>query len=119
MKTFFYVIILAFVIFILLALGPIDTSKSNCIKVSGVVENTFEGGIKDLVFELKDDTISYYINRGLENGFILSQTKKEFIGKNVTLYYAKNWTPLAPFGTTSKHAVQVAINDTVIYSEWK
>ena len=119
MKTFFYVLILAFMIFISLALLPVDTSKSNCIKVSGVIENTSEGGVKDLVFKLKNDSTSYYINRGLENGFTLSQTKKEFISKNATLYYAKNWTPLAPFGTTSKHAVQVTINDTIIYSEWK
>ena len=85
--------------FFALALIPINTAKENSVEVSGTIKSLSEGGAKDLVFELDNDKTTYYINRGLENGFELDKSKTDFIGKKVTLTYAKSWTLLAPFGT--------------------
>ena len=114
-----YLFLLLLVVFLVLVLRPIDTSKVNSEIVIGTVTTVSKGGANDLVFELKNDNISYYINRGLENGFTLSQAKKEFIGKKVVLNYAKNWTPLAPFGTSSKHITYLTIDGKIKYTEWK
>ncbi len=102
-----------------LAFKPIDTSIENSVVVKGIVKNVNEGGVKDVVFELENDVISYYINRGLENGFTLTKLNKALIGKEVTIYYAKNWTPLAPFGTTSKPLTQIKLQDSIVYSEFE
>ena len=75
--------------------------------------------MNDLVFELQNDKTTYYINRGLENGFDLEHSRKKYSGKKVILSYAKSWTPLAPLGTTSKHITQISIDGKEIYSEWK
>lgn len=114
-----YLLLLLLVVVLILALRPIDTSKENSEIVIGTVTAVSEGGANDLVFELKNDNISYYINRGLEKGFTLSRAKKEFIGKKVVLNYAKNWTPLAPFGTSSKHITYLTIEGKIKYTEWK
>lgn len=118
-KKTIYLFGLLLIVFIILALKPIDTSKENSEVIIGTVTSVYEDGTKDLVFELKGDKISYYINRGLENGFTLPQAKKDFIGKKVVLNYAKSWTPLAPFGTSSKHITYLTIDGKVMYSEWK
>jgi hypothetical protein len=119
MKKIAFFIVFALVILLVLALIPVNTAKKNSIEVVGKVKSISEGGVKDLIIELEDDKITYYINRGFENGFNLQKTKNDFEGKEVVLYYAKNWTPLAPFGTTSKHITQLSINDIIVYSEWK
>lgn len=118
MKKSVYFIIIAVVVLLVLALIPVDTSKENSILVVGKVKNVSEGGVKDLVIELENSKTSYYINRGYENGFEIKKSKSELIGENVVLYYAKNWTPFAPFGTTSKHITQLSLNNKIIYSEF-
>jgi len=119
MKKIIYLFLLLLIVFLILVLKPIDTSKENSEIAIGTVTSVFEGGAKDLVFELKNDKTSYYINRGLENRFTLQQAKKVFLGKKVVLNYAKNWTPLAPFGSSSKHITYVTVSGNVVYSEWK
>jgi hypothetical protein len=114
-----YLFVLFLIAFIILALRPIDTSKENSVVVIGTVTKVYEGGVKDLVFKLKDNKTSYYINRGLENGFTLQQAKKDFTGKKIVLNYAKCWTPLAPLGTSCKHITYLTIDGNVVYSEWK
>lgn len=108
--------ILTFTVIILST--AIDTSMENSIKVSGTVKSIYEGGVKDVVFELDNNPTPYYINRGFENGFNLAKAKKDFEGKEIKLFYAKSWTPLAPFGTCSKHITHAVVNDSVIFSEW-
>lgn len=98
---------------------PIDNSRENCVEVTGVVKGITEGGVKDAVFELENDSTSYYINRGLENGFTLAKLNQDFVGKEVTISYAKNWTPLAPFGTTCKHLSEIKVQNSIIYTEFK
>ena len=110
---------LVFVLAIFISMMPIDTSEEKSIEVRGIVKSISKGGVNDLVFELKNDKITYYINRGLENGFNLESAKADCLGKKAIINYAKSWTILAPFGTTSKHIVQITIDNVILYSEWK
>jgi hypothetical protein len=118
-KPIFITTIAISVILLVLVLMPVNTSAENSVKVTGIVQTISEGGVKDLVFKLENNKGSYYINRGLENGFTLEKSKKDLIGKKVILFYAKNWTPLAPFGSTCKHITHFVANDSVLFSEWK
>ncbi|MGV3697546.1 hypothetical protein [Flavobacterium sp.] len=117
-KTFYVLGALIVVAVAVLLLTTIDTSMENSVKVSGTVKSISEAGVKDMVFELENHEITYYINRGFENGFNLAKAKKDFEGKNIKLFYAKSWTPLAPFGTKCKHVTHAVVNDSVIFSEW-
>lgn len=119
MKKSVLFILIAVIVLIVLALIPVDTSKENSVLVVGKIVNVEEGGVKDLVIELENSKTKYYINRGFENGFEIRKSKNELLGENVILYFAKNWTPLAPFGTTSKHITYLSLNNKVIYSEFK
>lgn len=118
MKKSVYLLIITFVILLVVALIPIRASKENSVLVVGKVKNITEGGVKDIVIELDNSKITYYINRGFENSFEIEKLRKELVGKKVTLLYAKNWTPLAPFGTTSKHITLLSFNNKVLYSEF-
>jgi hypothetical protein len=118
MKKILLFIALVLLTFLIIGLKPIDTSKENSVEITGIIKSVSEGGAKDLVFELENQKITYYINRGLENGFELDKSKSEFVGKKVTLNYSKNWTPLAPFGTTCKHITQISVDDKEVYSEF-
>ena len=118
MKRILYIFLIILIAFFIIALIPIDTSMKNSIKVSGTVKSVTEAGSKDMVFELENDPTTYYINRGFENGSNLAKAEKDFEGKKIKLFYADRWTPLAPFGTKSKHITHAVINDSVIFSEW-
>jgi hypothetical protein len=107
------------VLALFLVFKPNDHSKENSIQVNGVVKNITEGGVNDAVFELENDSITYYINRRLENGSDLAALKKEFLGKTVSIWFTNSWTPLAPFGTKSKHITQLKSKDSIIYTEFK
>jgi len=119
MKKVVFILGLILLTFIIIGLKPIDTSKENSVEVTGIIKSVSEGGAKDLVFELENNKTTYYINRGLENGFQLDTSKSDFVGKKVTLNYAKSWTALAPFGTTCKHITQISIDNKEVYSEFK
>ena len=118
MKKLLYFISIIVIVFLVSAFIPMNTSKKNCVEVTGIIKSISEGGARDLVFELEDDKIRYYINRGLDNRFELEKSKVKFIGKKVTLNYANSWTPLAPFGTTNKHIKQISIENKEVYSEF-
>lgn len=118
MKKVFYPTIFIIIILTIISLTPVNYKKENCIKVTGIVKSVSKGGTEDLVFKLENDSVSYYINRGFQSGFEINAAKKDFEGKRISLYYAKNWTILAPFGSLSKHISNVSIMDSVIYSEW-
>ncbi|MCF6133003.1 hypothetical protein [Flavobacterium wongokense] len=118
MKKVIYIIIAIIIGCVIIASTAIDTSMENSVKVSGKVKLVYEGGVKDVVFVLENNKAVYYINRGFENGFNLAKAKKDFEGKKIKLFYAKSWTPLAPFGRRCKHITHAAVNDSVIFSEW-
>ena len=117
-KTILVVIATIFVFAIIISLMPINNSKENSIEVSGIVKSVFEGGVHDLVFELENDKITYYINRGLENGLQLEKVRTDYSGKKATIHYLKSWTILAPFGKTSENIKEISIDGKKIYSEW-
>ena len=118
MKNIIYLIFVLFVAFLFFALKPINNSKENSIEVTGTLKSVQEGGVKDVVFELENNSIKYYINRGFEKGFELTKTKKDFEGKKIKLFYADSWTPLAPFGLQCKHISHLVVHDSVVYNEW-
>lgn len=116
-KAIFIVAIAVFALVAIVLSTAIDTSMENSVKVSGTVKSISEGGVKDIVFELENDSTLYYINRGFENGFNLAKAKKDFEGKKIKLFYAKSRSPLALEGC-SKHITHAVLNDSVIFSEW-
>ncbi|MBL7886611.1 MAG: hypothetical protein JNJ52_07685 [Flavobacterium sp.] len=118
-KIILYTSLTVLAILLVLILRPIDTSAENSVKTTGIVQSVSQGGDKDLVITLKNDSLSYYINRGLENGFSLEKARNDLIGKKAIIFYAKYWTPLAPKGNTCIHLTHLVANDSVLYSEWK
>ena len=119
MKKILTIAVILFALAIIISVIPIDSSEEKSIEVRGIVKSVSEGGIHDLVFEMENDKTKYYINRGLENGFELEKAKTDYRGRQAIINYANKWTILAPFGTTSKHIVQITIDGVIIYSEWK
>ncbi|MCK4287918.1 MAG: hypothetical protein KAW86_01825, partial [Bacteroidales bacterium] len=95
-KEIFYSIVLILVITFILIFRPVNTSESNSIKVTGIVEKVYEGGVKDIIFKIYNDPKIYYINRGIENGLDLNELQKEMTGQEISLWYARHWTPLDP-----------------------
>lgn len=118
MKKIHYFLIILILAFFILALIPINPDKANSVAVSGTVKTIREGGVKDMVIQFENDKSWYYINRAFENGFELNKAKNDFEGKEITLYYAKSWSPLTRFGTSSRHITHLAVKDSVVYSEW-
>ena len=114
-KNILLAIAALFVLAIIISLIPKNSSKENTVKVSGIVKSVAEGGVHDLIFELENDKTTYYINRGLENGFNLKQAEAKYIGKKATINYTKNWTLVAPFGTVSESILQISIDGKEIY----
>jgi hypothetical protein len=76
------------------------------------VAKIYEGGIKDIVFETSKGKM-YYINRGLEQGYSLEEMEFKVLNKKVTLHLAKVLTG------TSNHIAQLAIEDEIIFTEFK
>jgi len=101
----------AYMIFVVKA-GPVDTSKSNSVKVEGIVTKIYEAGSKDLAFKLENDLNVYYINRGLDNKFQLSKIQQEILEKKVSLWFAQHRS------IGSKHLTRLQVGDSIYYSEW-
>ena len=59
MKKVNYLFIIIIIAFFIIVLIPINTSKENSIEVTGIVKSISEGGVKDMVFELENDKISF------------------------------------------------------------
>ncbi len=108
----FIAISVLLIIFALVAIGPVDTSRSNCKQVEGVVEQISDATSYDIVFKLKGDDAIYYVNRGLERGLELNNLKAELEGKKVKIWHAK--TGYLEGG----HITQVEAGEKIIYTEW-
>lgn len=104
-----------FYMIVIVKASPINSKKENSVEVTGIVDELYEGGVKDLVFKLKGSETIYYINRALENGFNLNEAKKEFLEKEVTLWYAKHVS--RPNG--GGHMMQLQFQDSIYYTEWE
>jgi len=108
-----FILFIFYLIFIV-RIGPVDTSKVNSIEVTGIADDFYEGGVKDLVVKLKNDDAIYYINRALENGFNLEKIKRELLGKEITLWHAKSRSR-----NGGGHMMQLKYQDSIYYTEWK
>lgn len=120
MKKWF-VIVPCFVFFILITFvfRPLPTAtNSNTVTISGEVERVFEGGVKDVVFQLKNNDHIYYINRGLENGLDLLDLQQRLKNEFITLKFIEHWTPLDP-DNTGHHIAYLEHNGKVIFNEIK
>ncbi|MFC4635268.1 hypothetical protein ACFO3O_15265 [Dokdonia ponticola] len=76
------------------------------------VTRVYEGGVKDIVFAEANGKF-YYINRGLERGYTLEGFREKVLNKNVTLHLANT-----AIGSRSNHISQIAIGDTVLFTEF-
>jgi|GEM_PF-4303933 len=96
----------------------VEVSKADCLMTTGIVSNIFEGGVKDVVFELDGKKQSFYINSGVENGFDINVLEKQLLAQDVLIYYADAWSPFAPLGTKSKHIREIRSGNWIVYSEF-
>ena len=95
-----------------------EISKSDCRLAKGIVSNIAEGGAQDVVFELEGKQQSFYINRGVENGFDIAALEKEMLAEEVTIYYADEWSLFAPFGSNIKPIRELKCDNRIVYSEY-
>ncbi len=107
-------LILFFVIVIVLNQYP--GVKSKCKHISGIVTAIYEDGTKDAVFKISGQNSVFYINRGLEKTFSLSGLLEKLKGKEVTILYADNSTPLGSI-TECRHISELTTGEELIYSE--
>lgn len=91
--------------------------KSDCKNVTGIVTAIYEDGTKDAVFKISGQKPIFYINRGLEKKFNLNDLVDKLKGKEVTILYADNWTPL---GSISEcHPInELSTKEELVYSEY-
>jgi len=110
----FITLSILFILYLLLIvkIGPINYDKNESLKVTGIVDDLYEAGIKDLVFKLKDDSNIYYINRALENGFDLDSIKTDLLGEKITIWHSDSRS----IGTY--HMLQFKYQDSIYYTEW-
>ena len=93
-------------------------NEDEAITVTGIVDAVYEGGVKDVVFRLKNNQQRYYINRGLENGLNLKDLQSRLTGLEVTLKYPKYWTPL-DWNNSIRHASKLVFQGEVLFNELK
>lgn len=93
-------------------------SEDEALIQEGIVSDIYEGGVKDIVFKLENNSDIFYINRGLERGLEITLLKERLIGKEVIFKYPKHWTPL-DWDNSSKHISKVETNNEVIFNELK
>ncbi len=84
-------------------------------KCTGEVLSIREGGIKDVVLEIRNEKNSFYINRGFEN-FKMSELKS-LIGKTVTIYFTEGWSLLNSNENSSKNIEKLVVNNTTFFTE--
>ena len=89
---------------------PVPAEK-DCLVVRGVVESIYEAGDKDVVFQLKDQKNTFYVNRGLELGLDLNTLKADLLNKEVLIKYPDHFA--------SGHISKIEAAGKIIYSELK
>lgn len=105
------VVIIAF-----LGYRPVNSARQNCRHISGVVSSVSEAGTNDALIKLDGTDDNYYINRGLESRLALEDLRKEVLGKQVVISYAKHWTFIPQ--RFSKHISELKMGSNILYSEF-
>lgn len=109
-------LVLILLVFLGMALRPINTDHDNRKTVNGVLANIHDGPSGDIVFSLEADRVHYYINRGLEQGLITQDLKEQLLGQKITIEYADHWTPLDP-ANSGEHMTGLLLKEVSIYKE--
>ena len=113
-KISFFILALFLSIFLVFKSCVINNPQpQDCEVVEVTIKKITEGSSYDIVFH-DTGTDYYYINRGLEQGLNLETLNTEVLNKTVTLHLANVLGGMA----TSKHISQLAIGDTIIYTEF-
>lgn len=108
--------IIVFVALCLMIFRPVPILPEEELKVAeGKIERIFEGGEKDIVFKLRDSEEFYYINRGLEQGYTLTDLRAKLIGRQVTIKYPEYWSLLGSRYT--HHLSKLEYRGEVVFSE--
>ena len=90
-----------------------DAKPKDCVVKEVTIARISEGSSYDI--RLYDgNTDYYYINRGLETGLTMEGLSKDILNKKVTLHLYK-----FKFGIESEHVSQLAVEDKIIFTEFK
>ena len=90
-----------------------NAKPENCIVKEITVTEITEGSSFDIkLYDGKTDY--YYINRGLETGLTMEGLTEAILNKKVTLHLYK-----FKFGIESEHISQLAVEDSIIFTEFK
>ena len=109
--------VVAFIILGLYFFRPVPiVEEKDAITVTGVVVDIYEAGVKDVVFKLSGDNVTYYVNRGLEQGLNIDSLKRKLVGNQVVFKYPDYWTPLDR-DKKSRHLSKIEFNNEVLFNE--
>ncbi|MCK8520872.1 hypothetical protein M0D21_04810 [Aquimarina sp. D1M17] len=112
-----FVLFLGFMWMMVQTFKPVrNVQPEDVLTVKGTVTKIEEGPGLDLVITLKGDEHYYYINRGLQQGLTVEQTRLDILNKTVTLYPIKRWTIFTRDGNMG-HISKLMLKDKVIYNE--
>lgn len=107
--------IFLFISFSASLIGCVDQSPSpaECKKITMVVTEVYEGGVKDVAFKDKDGKMAY-INRALERGYTLEGLRDKTLHKEITVYLANTIT-----GGSTNHIAQLEVDNDTLFTEFK
>jgi hypothetical protein len=109
--------LVAFLAIVVLVLRPVPIpEEKDCLITTGTVVDIYEAGVKDIVFRLKDQGRSFYVNRGLERGLNLRKLRAQLINQKITIKYPKYWTPLDP-GNSIRHVSKIEFDGETVFTE--
>ena len=115
-----YLILVVVGIFLTMGAGifrPVPKPPEDELLITeGKIEKIFEGGIKDIVFQLEGSERQFYINRGIDQGLDIKSMRNELIGKEVTIKYPDYWTILDP-NKKIRHISKIEVEGDIIFSE--
>ena len=97
-------------------LKPTTVSEKSCQKITGIVTEVNEGGVKDATFKLSENETLFYINRALEDKFTIKQLRQEILNKQVTIYFVKKSSFLSSIKSQQIRKMKVGKN--MFYTEF-
>lgn len=90
-----------------------DPQLDDTVIITTTITRITEGSSYDIVFH-DNGGDKYYINRGLDRGLNLDNLNTTVLNKTVTLHLAKILGGMV----TSEHISQLAVGDTIIFTEF-
>lgn len=91
-----------------------DPKPEECSISEVVIVKITEESSHDIIFHSEHGD-QFYINRGLKKGLNLDSLNAAILNKTVTLHLAR----MLQGTITSEHIAQLAIGDTIIYTEFE